>query len=256
MKSPPSQTCGASRSHPTWSRSLHERTQGWAAGLVLMLEHAKVSGRIAELPGDATPKVIFDYLAGEIFDRFEPKTQQFLLRVACLPRVSAEVAEALTGEPRAGRLLLNLSQNDYFVREVPGEEGRYLPAASPDAGFSAQPRRADAARRDGRRGTETRRRARAHRRARGGCGFVARGKPRLGRGRADCCGRSGRHARPGPQRDLERLARTAACRGSRIRSAPAPRPRCQPMCTRVRERPAACSRRPTKDFSALAIHTA
>jgi ATP/maltotriose-dependent transcriptional regulator MalT len=105
--------------------SLHERTQGWAAGLVLMLEHSKVSGRIAEVPGGATPKVIFDYLAGEIFDRFEPKTQQFLLRVACLPRVSVEVAEALTGEPRAGRLLLNLSQNDYFVREVPGEEGRY-----------------------------------------------------------------------------------------------------------------------------------
>ncbi len=104
---------------------LHERTQGWAAGLVLMLEHAKVSGRIAELPGDATPKVIFDYLAGEIFDRFEPKTQQFLLRIACLPRMSAEVAEALTGEERAGRLLLNLSQNDYFVREVPGDEGRF-----------------------------------------------------------------------------------------------------------------------------------
>jgi len=82
---------------------LHERTQGWAAGLVLMLEHAKVSGRMAELPGDATPKVIFDYLAGEIFDRFEPKTQTFLLRIACLPRMSAEVAEALTGEERAGR---------------------------------------------------------------------------------------------------------------------------------------------------------
>jgi ATP/maltotriose-dependent transcriptional regulator MalT/DNA-binding SARP family transcriptional activator len=104
---------------------LQERTQGWAAGLVLMLEHAKVSGNIAELPGDATPKVIFDYLAGETFDRFEPKTQQFLLRIACLPRLSAEVAEALTGDNRAGRLLLNLSQNDYFVREVPGEEGRF-----------------------------------------------------------------------------------------------------------------------------------
>ena len=104
---------------------LHERTQGWAAGLVLMLEHAKVSGRIAELPGDATPKVIFDYLGGEIFERFEPKTQQFLLRIACLPRMSAEVAEALTGDERAGRLLLNLSQNDYFVREVPGDEGRF-----------------------------------------------------------------------------------------------------------------------------------
>jgi len=104
---------------------LQERTQGWAAGLVLMLEHAKVSGRIAELPGDATPKAIFDYLGGEIFERFEPKTQQFLLRIACLPRLSAEVAEALTGDERAGRLLLNLSQNDYFVREVPGDEGRF-----------------------------------------------------------------------------------------------------------------------------------
>ena len=104
---------------------LQERTQGWAAGLVLMLEHAKVSGNIADLPGDATPKVIFDYLAGEIFDRFEPKTQQFLLRIACLPRLSAEVAEALSGDERAGRLLLNLSQNDYFVREVPGDEGKF-----------------------------------------------------------------------------------------------------------------------------------
>ncbi len=103
---------------------LHERTQGWAAGLVLMLEHAKVSGRIVELPGDATPKVIFDYLAGEIFDRFELKTQQFLLRIACLPRMTAEVAEALSGEERAGRLLLNLARNDYFVREVTEGERR------------------------------------------------------------------------------------------------------------------------------------
>jgi LuxR family maltose regulon positive regulatory protein len=104
--------------------SLQERTQGWAAGLVLMLEHAKIAGRIAELPGDATPDVIFDYFAGEIFDHFEPGTQQFLLRIACLPRMTAEVAEALSGEPRGGRLLLNLAHNDYFVREVMAEQGR------------------------------------------------------------------------------------------------------------------------------------
>jgi ATP/maltotriose-dependent transcriptional regulator MalT/DNA-binding SARP family transcriptional activator len=101
-----------------------ERTQGWAAGLVLMLEHAKVSGRIAELPGDAAPKVIFDYLAGEIFDRFEARTREFLLRIACLPRMNAEVAQALTGEDKAGRLLLNLALNGYFVNEVQSEAGR------------------------------------------------------------------------------------------------------------------------------------
>jgi len=103
---------------------LHERTQGWAAGLVLMLEHAKLSGRIANLPGDAPPQAVFDYLAGEIFERFEPATREFLLRIACLPRMTARVAESISGEAMAGRLLVNLAQNNYFVSEASAEEGR------------------------------------------------------------------------------------------------------------------------------------
>lgn len=103
---------------------LYERTQGWAAGLVLMLEHARMAGRLAELPDLATPQVIFDYLAGEIFDRFDPSTREFLLRIACLPRMTATVAEALSGEPKAARLLINLSLNDYFVRESSSDQGR------------------------------------------------------------------------------------------------------------------------------------
>jgi ATP/maltotriose-dependent transcriptional regulator MalT/DNA-binding SARP family transcriptional activator len=103
---------------------LHERTQGWAAGLVLMLEHAKLSGRIPEVPGDAPPQAVFDYLAGEIFERFEADTREFLLRVACLPRMTAEVAQALSGERKAGRLLVNLALNNYFVSEAKTEDGR------------------------------------------------------------------------------------------------------------------------------------
>lgn len=103
---------------------LLERTQGWAAGIVLMLEHARLSGRMAQIPGDASPTGIFDYLAGEIFDRFEARTQQFLLKIACLPRMTAGVAEALSGEPKAARLLANLAHNDYFVKEVASESGR------------------------------------------------------------------------------------------------------------------------------------
>jgi DNA-binding SARP family transcriptional activator len=103
---------------------LHSRTRGWAAGVVLMLEHRKLSGRIAELPGDATPQLIFDYLAGEIFDRFEAGTRQFLLRVACLPRMTAEIAQAVSGEAKAARLLLNLALNHYFVDEIQSDEGR------------------------------------------------------------------------------------------------------------------------------------
>ena len=110
---------------PESAAKLHERTQGWAAGLVLLLEHSKFSGRIAELPDDATPQVIFDYLGGEIFDRFDAHTREFLLRIACLPRMSAAVAAALANEPKAERLLVNLAQNDYFVRELLTEEGRF-----------------------------------------------------------------------------------------------------------------------------------
>jgi ATP/maltotriose-dependent transcriptional regulator MalT len=103
---------------------MHERTQGWAAGLVLMLEHAKLSGKVADLPGDAPPQAVFDYLAGEIFERFEPATRELLLRIACLPRMTAAVAQSLSGEPRAGRLLVNLALNNYFVSEARSEEGR------------------------------------------------------------------------------------------------------------------------------------
>src|SRR5574337_1265692 len=106
------------------AQRIQERTQGWAAGVVLMLEHAKIAGRVAELPGEATPQAVFDYLAGEIFERFPPETRQFLLRIACLQRTTAEVAQALSGEAKAGRLLLNLAHNDYFVREVVGDPGR------------------------------------------------------------------------------------------------------------------------------------
>jgi ATP/maltotriose-dependent transcriptional regulator MalT/DNA-binding SARP family transcriptional activator len=109
---------------PDAAARLHERAQGWAAGLVLMLEHAKVSGRIAEVPGEAAPGVVFDYLAGEIFDRFEKRTQHFLLKIACLQRMSAEVAETLSGEAGAERLLANLARNDWFVREVQDEDER------------------------------------------------------------------------------------------------------------------------------------
>jgi ATP/maltotriose-dependent transcriptional regulator MalT len=109
---------------PDTVQQLHERAQGWAAGLVLMLEHAKLSGRIADLPGDAAPQAVFDYLAGEIFEHFEAATREFLLRIACLPRMTAEVAQLLSGSEKAGRLLVNLALNNYFVSEVQSEVGR------------------------------------------------------------------------------------------------------------------------------------
>lgn len=105
------------------SRTLHHHTQGWAAGAVLMLEHAKIMGAEAELPSDDTPQVIFDYVAGEIFDKFESTTREFLLSTSCMSQLTPDTARKVSGYSKAGPLLANLARNDYFVseRHVDGE---------------------------------------------------------------------------------------------------------------------------------------
>jgi ATP/maltotriose-dependent transcriptional regulator MalT len=95
--------------------ALYARTQGWAAGLVLMLEQAKVSGAMAEPPGLSTRQLVFDYLAGEIFQKSNARTQQFLLHTAYLPEMTTAIARELTGDEGSGELLAGLSRNHYFV---------------------------------------------------------------------------------------------------------------------------------------------
>ena len=106
------------------AKHLHERAGGWAAALVLMVEQLKLAGSTTPPSAEATPRAVFDYLAGEIFERFEPAMQRLLLQIACLPRVTIDTARALSGNDAAARVLLNLAHNDYFVRELVGAEGR------------------------------------------------------------------------------------------------------------------------------------
>jgi ATP/maltotriose-dependent transcriptional regulator MalT/DNA-binding SARP family transcriptional activator len=95
--------------------ALYARTQGWAAGLVLMLEQAKISGAIAEPPGHASRQLVFDYLAGEIFQKSDARTQQFLLHTAYLPEMTAAMARELSGDAGTQELLAGLNRNNYFV---------------------------------------------------------------------------------------------------------------------------------------------
>jgi ATP/maltotriose-dependent transcriptional regulator MalT len=107
------------RRRPELSReataALYARTEGWAAGLVLMLEQVKVSGRMAQPPGLASRKLVFDYLAGEILQKSDARTQHFLLCTAYLREMSAAMAARLTGDPHARPLLEELHHNNYFV---------------------------------------------------------------------------------------------------------------------------------------------
>ena len=59
-------------------QQLYDKTRGWAAGLVLLLGHSDNEASLAELPGDMTPQVVFDYLAGEIFEYLDAETRDLL----------------------------------------------------------------------------------------------------------------------------------------------------------------------------------
>lgn len=94
---------------------LYARTEGWAAGLVLMLEQSRRGGPVAAAPDLATRQLLFDYLAGEIFQKSDPRTQAFLLRTAYPVQMTAAIAEAVSGEPDAGRILSDLHRDNYFA---------------------------------------------------------------------------------------------------------------------------------------------
>ena len=106
---------------------LTARTQGWAAGLMLLLEQADP----AELPAtldDASQQVVFDYFAGELFQRYSAPMQEFLLRTAILPRITVPVAQQLTGHEDAAQRLRELARGNHFtLQHAGGEAFEYHP---------------------------------------------------------------------------------------------------------------------------------
>ena len=93
-------TCGESA-----REQLFEKTQGWAAGLVLMLDQVVTGGRMAEVPDLSSRQLVFDYLAGEVLQGFDEPTRDLLLKTAFLNEMSPSMAAALASEPRAGEIL-------------------------------------------------------------------------------------------------------------------------------------------------------
>ncbi|HET7342516.1 MAG TPA: hypothetical protein VFL90_13725, partial [Methylomirabilota bacterium] len=90
---------------------LHERSGGWAAGIVLMQQERR--GLAAERR--RVPDGIVDYFANEIMAKADRETQAILLETAFLPRFSGTMAEALTGRAHAGRVLARLHRDGGFV---------------------------------------------------------------------------------------------------------------------------------------------
>jgi LuxR family maltose regulon positive regulatory protein len=96
---------------------LHQRTEGWAAGLRLavlsLAGHPDPERFVAEFSG--SERMVTEYLIAEMLDRQPGDVKQLLLRTSLLDRVNGELADVLTGRPGSERILLSLEDANAFV---------------------------------------------------------------------------------------------------------------------------------------------
>jgi LuxR family maltose regulon positive regulatory protein len=99
---------------------LHERTEGWAAGLRLaalsLPGHPDPERFAAEFSG--SERTVAEYLVAEVLDRQSEQVRRLLLRTSILERVNGELAELLTGDDGGERILQDLEQANAFVTSL------------------------------------------------------------------------------------------------------------------------------------------
>ena len=96
---------------------LHQRTEGWAAGLRLaaisLASSPDPERFVAEFSGSS--RTVAEYLLAEMLECQPAEVQQLLLRTSLLDRLNGELADLLTGHPGSERILLGLEDANAFV---------------------------------------------------------------------------------------------------------------------------------------------
>ena len=97
--------------------TLHQRAEGWAAGLRLaaisLASSPDPERFVAEFSGSS--RTVAEYLLAEMLEGQPAEVQQLLLRTSLLDRVNGELADLLTDHPGAERILLDLEDANAFV---------------------------------------------------------------------------------------------------------------------------------------------
>src|SRR6201997_3591372 len=96
---------------------LHERAEGWAAGLRLaalsLAGHEDPERFAAEFSG--SERTVADYLLAEVLERQSERVRRLLLVTSVLDRISGELADLLAGGSGGERVLQELEEANAFV---------------------------------------------------------------------------------------------------------------------------------------------
>jgi len=104
--------------------ALEQRTEGWIAGLqmaALSLQNREHSAEMIEA-FSGSHRFVLDYLAEEVLQQQDPERREFLLQTAFLPRMNAELCDAVTGKRNARSCLDSLDAANLFL--VPLDDQR------------------------------------------------------------------------------------------------------------------------------------
>jgi DNA-binding SARP family transcriptional activator len=104
---------------------LNERAQGWAAGLVLLMEQTHELPQEAQPAGEEPAGLVFDYFAHELWHDADGRLRDFLVKTAVPPVFSIDIARRLTGTDRCERIVSRLLRDNLFTTGLGGDPPRY-----------------------------------------------------------------------------------------------------------------------------------
>ena len=113
------------RLDPQDLKRIQAQSGGWMAALVLLREHLSRAGAAFDESLGEGKDAIFQYFAGEIFNRAQPGNQRMLMLTAIAPSITQAEAVALTGDEEAARLLDYLYRRHLFVDRRRGAQTTY-----------------------------------------------------------------------------------------------------------------------------------
>ena len=100
---------------------LLDRTEGWAAGLrlaLLSLDPTDIDGAISRFTG--TERLVAEYLIEEVTDQLPAQDRQFLLTTSVADRLSAGLADVLTGRSDSQQTLERLVTHNALLVGLAG----------------------------------------------------------------------------------------------------------------------------------------
>lgn len=98
-------------------KRIHTETQGWVAGLMLILESCKTRGiKLSALDGFSFEE-IFDYFAIESLSVINDQIKNFLYECAFLPEATVSMANQLSGKNDAEEIFNHLYYHQLFINK-------------------------------------------------------------------------------------------------------------------------------------------